>query len=116
LPSLGFRGLSTYLPRSAIEPVPGLRQVNTHVDIIDWHGGQGFLGEDQALGLLSRHLRARRLSKVESTEPTGLLTHHLVQDAASWHFLERLQDWLSAYPMVRWLSAHAVFAAATDRI
>jgi hypothetical protein len=115
LPACGFRGISTYLARQAIEPMPGLRQVNTHVDIIDWHGGRRFIGEAQALTLLLAHLRAKRLHQVEPTEPTGLLTHHLVQDMASWDFLARLQDWLSAFPMIRWRTADAVFAIARDR-
>jgi hypothetical protein len=115
LPNLGFRGLSTYLPRRQAAPVPGLLQVNTHVDIIDWHGGRQFIGADRALSLIAGHLRARRLGEADCTEPTGLLTHHLVQDDASWSFLSRLQDWLSDYPVLRWLTAQTVFAVETDR-
>jgi hypothetical protein len=115
LPTLGLQGISTYLPRAMREPAPGLRQVNTHVDIIDWHGGRQFIGEEATLALLARHLRAKRLHQVDPAEPTGLLTHHLVQDAASWLFLSRLQDWLSAFPMIRWRTADAVFAIARDR-
>jgi hypothetical protein len=110
LAELGFRGLTTYLPRPAPYIAAGLLQVNTHVDIIDWHGGRGFLGTDQCLALLTQHLRARRLREADGAEPTGILTHHLVHDAASWAFLERLQDWLSGYPVIRWLTAQEVFA------
>jgi len=110
LPEQGFRGLTTYLPRRAPHAAAGLLQVNTHVDIIDWHGGRGFLGTDQSLALLTQHLRARRLKEADRIEPTGILTHHLVHDAASWLFLERLQDWLSTYPVIRWLTAREVFA------
>ncbi len=39
LPELGYAGLSTFGARDRTEPVPGLRQVNTHIDIIDWRGG-----------------------------------------------------------------------------
>lgn len=115
LSNLGFRGLSTHLPRRLAVPAPGLLQVNTHVDIIDWHAGRGFIGPDRTLALIAGHLRARRLGEVDRAEPSGLLTHHLVQDEASWSFLRRLQDWLSDYPMLRWLTAQAVFAGATDR-
>ncbi|HVJ41178.1 MAG TPA: polysaccharide deacetylase family protein [Dongiaceae bacterium] len=111
----GFRGLTTYLPRAAAQPFAGLRQVNTHVDIIDWHGDRGFLGIEPTLALLIRHLRARRLGHADATEPTGILTHHLVHDEASWAFLERLQDWLSGFPMIRWLTAPAVFANILDQ-
>lgn len=109
LTELGFRGLTTYLPRRAPWAAAGLIQVNTHVDIIDWRGGRGFLGTDQTLALLIQHLRARRLGDVDTAEPTGILTHHLVHDDACWTFLERLQDWLSAYPVIRWLTAEETF-------
>ena len=116
LPQQGLRGITTYLPRRAAEPVAGLRQVNTHVDIIDWHGGRCFLGTEAVLALLLRHLRARRLGEADIAEPTGLLTHHLVHDAASWAFLQRLQDWLSRHPVIRWLPPAAVFGLAPDRM
>ena len=116
LPQNGFRGLTTYLPRRQAEPVAGLRQANTHVDIIDWHGTRGFLGTEPVLGLLLRHLQARRLGTADITEPTGLLTHHLVHDAASWAFLQRLQDWLSRHPVIRWQPPAMVFGLAPDRM
>ncbi len=43
LRDLGYRGLTTYLARKPGK-APGLIQVNTHVDVIDWHGTRGFLG------------------------------------------------------------------------
>ena len=35
LPEIGFSGLSTFAARRRAEPVRGLRQINTHVDLID---------------------------------------------------------------------------------
>lgn len=105
----GYCGISAYLARRAACPVAGLLQVNTHVDVIDWHGGRIFVGETAALGLLTGHLRARRLGEADPDEPTGLLTHHLVHDAATWAFLDQLQDWLSRRAMIRWLSTGEVF-------
>lgn len=115
LPAIGFSGLSTYLPRIKKSPVPSLRQVNTHVDLIDWHGGGGFIGLDAALHLLTEHLRARRIGDVDAVEPTGLLTHHLVQDEATWAFLVRLQDFLSSSPVIRWLQGDEVFAEVAEQ-
>lgn len=86
LPEVGVRGLSTYGPRATAEPAPGIRQVNTHVDIVAWHEGRGFIGEEQALGMARRHLA------LQSDEPTGWLTHHAAHQPASWTFLERLFD------------------------
>ena len=36
LPEIGYRGLSAFGPRAAPRPGPGLLQVNTHIDLIDW--------------------------------------------------------------------------------
>jgi peptidoglycan/xylan/chitin deacetylase (PgdA/CDA1 family) len=106
LPALGLRGLSCFGPRPA-----GQRStVNTHVDPIAWRAGRGFVGEDKALGELVRHLADRRADTVDADEPTGLLTHHLVHDAALWRFLDRLLACTASHPAVRWLDARAVFA------
>jgi hypothetical protein len=112
LPEIGLRGLSTFGPRKRVEPVRGLRQVNTHVDPIDWHGGRGFVGEQAAITSLTRSLAIRRQAGVESgmgEEPTGLLTHHLVQDEAVWAFIDRLFARLRAHSGVRILAPQEVF-------
>ena len=84
LAEIGFRGLSAYGPRPATPPGAGLTKVNTHVDIVAWNAGRGFVGEEAALALVQRQLAAG------TDEPIGILTHHAVHDAASWRFLERL--------------------------
>lgn len=98
LPSIGITGLSTYGARASAEPVPGLRQVNTHVDIVAWRRGRRFIGEEAAFASL-----ARALSR---DEPIGWLTHHAVHDEAAWDFLERL----FTVKGVRWLSAAEAFS------
>ena len=109
LPGLGFRGLSTYTARAAACPAPGLLQVNCHLDPIRWKPARGFLGEDAALDLLCGHLAARREGRADPQEPSGLLTHHAVQDERLWRFLDRLLAALSAHPAVGLLTAAAVF-------
>ncbi|MET1028013.1 MAG: hypothetical protein ABWY00_12660, partial [Dongiaceae bacterium] len=109
LPGWGYHGISTYRPRRAPMPVSGLSQVNTHVDLIDWHGSGGFIGAEAALGLIVTHLQSRRCGAAELTEPTGILTHHLVHDAPTWAFLVYLQDWLSKQPMIRWVPTGELF-------
>jgi len=110
---LGYRGLSTYLPRKK-PVVAGVTQVNTHVDVIDWHGTRGFVGLAAALALLVGHLAAKRLSKVDSHEPTGLLTHHLVHDTETWEFLGALLDWCAKRPNIEWRSAADLFPESGD--
>jgi hypothetical protein len=111
LGSLGYRGLSTYLPRKG-PAAAGVTQVNTHVDVIDWHGSRGFLGLEPALQLLVQHLAAKRLGQADPAEPTGLLTHHLVHDTETGKFLGALLDWCAKRPVIKWRSAADLFPGA----
>jgi len=105
LPDAGLHGLSAYGPRAAAQAARGIAQVNTHVDIIDWHGTRGFIGEQTALRAVLKHLAAR------SEEPTGVLTHHAVHDKAAWAFLEQLFE-RARRGGARWADAAALFPAA----
>jgi hypothetical protein len=114
LQSIGFIGLTRYLPRTAPR-IQGVNQVNTHVDVIDWRGRNGlpggFLGESACLELFIGHLQARRLGTVDLNEPTGVLSHHLVHDPATWRFLEKLRDFLANQAAARLLDPTAAFTS-----
>jgi hypothetical protein len=112
LASCGFRGLSRYGARSSAQAAPGVKQINTHVDIIDWKGSRGFVGVGQALSQATRHLAARRQGGADADEPTGWLTHHACHDEAAWAFLADLFDRLRSEPGVCWHSARELFAGA----
>ena len=99
LSELGFAGLSCFGARQGDQPAAGLRQVNTHVDVMRWRPSRGFLGEGAALELLAAELRERREGGRD--EPIGLLTHHLVHDEPAWNFLERLLGVLSSHAGAR---------------
>jgi hypothetical protein len=105
----GLRGLSRFGARAAAQPAPGIRQVNTHVDLVAWHAGRGFVGEDAALAAAVRHLAAKREGRADAGEPTGWLSHHAVHDEAAWAFLERLFETLRAAPGLRWMGARELF-------
>lgn len=109
LPEAGIGGLSRYGPRGA--PHAGVREVNTHADIIAWRGSRGFVGEDEALAMMVRHLSARRRGSVDAEEATGVLTHHAQHDGAAWRFLERLLDEARAGGAA-WLSPEQLFTSA----
>ena len=102
LPGAGYRGLSRFGPRNARQTPAGLEEVNTHVDIIDWHGSRGFAGEEVVLAAAVVHLRARRLGQADPDEPTGWLTHHAVHDAPAWNFLSALFE-RTRLPWVHWV-------------
>jgi len=110
LPGLGFVGLSTFRARATAAPAPGLRQVNCHIDIIDWRERR-FAGEAAALDQAVGHLAARRRAAADPTEPTGLMTHHLAHDAAAWRFLDRFLGATATHPAARWLGARQAFRA-----
>lgn len=110
LPGLGYRGLSLFEPRSAAYAAPGLRLVNTHIDIIDWRGNRGYVGLKSALGQAMSHLRGRRHRDVDADEPTGLLTHHLAHDEACWEFVQEFIGCTVTHPAACWLSADDLFA------
>ncbi|MBY5333678.1 polysaccharide deacetylase [Rhizobium leguminosarum] len=99
LPALGFAALSVYGRAKQGGPMPLL---NTHVDIIDWHGTRGGRSEAELVTELVAELRDRF---VGSDEPIGVLTHHLVHDAAAWDFLSALFAVTGGHPAVRWSSA-----------
>jgi len=109
LAAAGLRGLSQYGPRSRVEAAPGLRQVNTHVDIIAWRSGRAFIGADAALRAATRHLAAKRAAAADPGEATGWLTHHAVHDEAAWAFLERLFESTRGLPALAWRRPEELF-------
>ena len=72
----------------------------------------GLSGKMRRWVVWCEHLRARRLGAVCADEPTGILTHHLVQDEATDAFLDRLIAVSVAHPAVLWLDAGEIFAPA----
>lgn len=109
LAASGFRGISQYGPRAAAMPAPGLRQINTHIDLIAWRGDRGFVGEAQALEAAVRQLAARREGSGDRDEPLGWLTHHALHDDAAWEFLALLFERTRVRPGACWSSAEALF-------
>jgi predicted glycosyltransferase len=106
LPEAGLTGLTTFRHRRF--DVPGVREVNTHIDPINWRDGARFTGDGPALNGAIAHLRARRRG-VRPEEATGLMTHHLQMKEETWAFVERLFAATTGHPAVRWLDATEVF-------
>jgi hypothetical protein len=110
LSGIGLRGLSAAGPRRRAEAAADLVQVNIHADLVAWPT-RTFVGTATALGRIVAHLRARRQRTVDSDEPTGILTHHLVQDHATDAFLGRLLEVTNGHTAARWVGAAEAFAA-----
>jgi hypothetical protein len=90
LPGIGFAALSVFGPE---KPAP-LRVLNTHVDLIDWHG----TGKAKPLDTLLSEI-AVALSR---DAPVGFLTHHLIHDVAAWDVLERVLALTTGPCAARW--------------
>ncbi|RVU36264.1 hypothetical protein EOI86_13680 [Hwanghaeella grinnelliae] len=100
LEDIGLSGLSTY--RRSDRPAGPRCWIDTHCDIIAWRGSRGFVGDGEALALITDHLHARRIGAALE-EPTGIMTHHIVHDDACWTFLHALAALVAAHPAVRWV-------------
>ncbi len=101
---VGLQGLSVF---GAADP-EDIQVVNTHVDLIAWRSGRGFIGYEK--------LRDRLFAEIDrrvgtgSSEPIGILSHHLVHDAECWRFLETFLALSSNHPAARWTPPGALFA------
>ncbi len=102
LAGLGYSALSTFTPREAVYAAPGLAQINTHLDPIAWKSGRGLVAPDALIAHLVRQLTDRREGTADNDEPYGILTHHLVHDAAIWGFTDALLSRLMAGPTQPW--------------
>lgn len=110
----GIRVLSGFRsPRRA--PVPAaVPRLDTHVDLIDWRGGRVPLSAMAVAAALDAWIRVagscdRHDSPVDG--PLGILSHHLVTDAAAWAEWRPLLALLAGHPGVRWLDPAAAMAA-----
>jgi hypothetical protein len=112
LTQFGLRGLSTYRVRKHARPAPGLLQVNTHLDPVHWRRHGGFIGVYPAIAILVQDLIAKRSGYRDRNEPTGILSHHLAYNEATWRFTGDLLGFLSAHPAVEWLDARQIWQSA----
>ncbi len=99
---LGYKVLSTATPRKKPQAAPGLEQVNSHLDPIDWHGTRGLIEPQQLITQTVELLQNRRAGRADNAEAFGVLTHHLVHDQDIWTFTQNLLRRLLDGPGVPW--------------
>jgi len=107
LPAAGFIGLST--AGSHRSAVAGLRQINSHLDPVDWRGTRRCRPVTDLVAEAARHLAARRLAG--SDEPVGFLTHHLLDDPATEDFAAGLTALVGTHPAAAWVSVGELWPA-----
>lgn len=101
LPALGYSALSTF-GKKRFSGVPGLGEINTHVDLVDWKGGRRGKTLDRLDGEMAEAFREARQ---EGGRPVGLLSHHLTHDDMAWAGLTILYENLSRAGGVAFVSA-----------
>jgi hypothetical protein len=96
----GFAGISAF----GWKPVAaGVRQLNTHVDLIDWKAQGRWRDLDEVIVLLAAALAASR--KTHGHAPVGILSHHLRRTGESDGMLAQLLGETARDPAIRWRSA-----------
>jgi peptidoglycan/xylan/chitin deacetylase (PgdA/CDA1 family) len=99
----GVSGLSVFGP----EKTGDLPVVNTHADIMDWHGTRGCRPASDIVADI-----IKRLDQMRTSGGTmGLLTHHLVHDEAAWDFLDGIFAATAGHPACRWCRLSELFPA-----
>lgn len=102
----GFTGFSAWGdPPDKCVP---LKIINTDLDPIAWHGGEGLTDEVALLDGLTARIETRIASG--NLAPIGLLTHHLRHQPRVWRFCDALLALTAAHPAARWRRASDVFA------
>jgi hypothetical protein len=96
LPSIGFAALSAF-GRKTYDEIP---TINTHVDLIDWHGSRRCADHSQLIERVAAELIASRLSERYAV---GLLTHHRMHDEMAWAFVQNLFE-ATRHPACEWQS------------
>ncbi|SMD13697.1 hypothetical protein SAMN06297251_13818 [Fulvimarina manganoxydans] len=109
LTSLGLPVLSVYGPVRGDEP----REINTHLDIMDWRAMAG-LSLDVLDETLAAEIKRRSGEDGKAREPIGLLTHHLQHDEAAWAGLAALLALLAHHPAATWPSLDHLLSADTS--
>jgi hypothetical protein len=107
LAELGFKFLSTATPRKQTNAAPGLEQINTHLDPIDWRDTRSLVPPTRLIEQTVNLLKNRREGRTDASEPFGLLTHHLVHDEQIWTFTHDFVTRLMAGPVQIWTAPTA---------
>lgn len=102
LPEIGIEALSVFGQEKA-GPLP---VINTHVDIMDWHGTRG----GRPVADIVADAIGRLDEMVETGGSLGLLTHHLVHDEAAWSLIERFLEVTAKHPACRWVALRDLVA------
>ena len=99
LGAFGFAGLSCFRGYR-LGPDGGPRLLNTHIDVMDWHGGRVGRPVADILAELTAQLAERRQGEAGDIE-LGLLLHHRDHDETAWSGVSDLLGAIHHHPAIR---------------
>ena len=108
LSELGFSGFSSFGMRSSKVHESNLKWFNAHVDVIDWRNTRHFIGRDAMISQITDNLRRQR-TKSGTSEPVGILTHHLNMIESDWEELRNIFTVLKKNNAVRFVDPLELF-------
>ena len=88
----GLPGLSAFKTLETAD-----HRLDAHVDPIAWRGDRGFVGWDAAADAIAAEIARRDADRT----PIGILTHHRMQDEATWSFLDAFLGVAATHPAAR---------------
>jgi hypothetical protein len=106
LTDLGFSGLSAFGQHGPAWAAPGLRRVDTHLDLVAWREG------NRPLTLAESTERLAGLVRACPGEPIGILSHHLAMGLSALGALDQLLALVQDHPRGRLAAAAALFGGA----
>ncbi len=112
-PMLGQIGFKAYSAEGIREPdhdSDGIKTIHAHCDPIRWKQNARFKGTDRVLDDFVGHLQKRRHGHCDSSEPTGLCTHHMDHSPELWQFIGQLLKHTKPHPAVDWISIESELA------
>ena len=77
-----------------------------------WNASQKFILENNIrfkILILVQHLIARRTGYRDPDEPTGILSHHLAMNDATWGFVDELFGFLEEHPAAEFVGASEIW-------
>ena len=108
LATTGFRLISTFGEQKA---GTALRQVNCHIDLMDWKPLRQGKKFERVIDELCTCLSARRQSPAPDA-PIGILSHHLVHDDDAWETTEKLMALIGGRRFITAISRDDLLAQA----
>lgn len=86
-----------------------MKEINIHIDILNFKDKTCFLGTDKVISQILKHLQFRRKNNYRP-EATGLMSHHLVHDNATWDFLQQFFALTQTFGNIVWIDSKTLLS------